>query len=92
MTVGDIEEQILAVEGFRVHFSRHDGGDRRSDFAPDGLKPYPYAKAAKASWTVAEWERARFAPNYPGFSIIYRTSSGLPLTSRQTSLRRFREL
>jgi hypothetical protein len=30
---------------------------------------YPYKRAARHAWTVAQWGSARFAPHYPGFGV-----------------------
>ena len=91
-TIGEVENQIRRLEGFKVHFVHADGTNMRSDHAPPGLKTYPYRNAADKTWTVAEWEQKRFALHYPGFRVVYLTSDNLPMTYRQRSLASFREL
>lgn len=44
-----------------------DGADVRSD--REGMPPWPYDRAAKDAWTVADWRRERFARVYPGFEV-----------------------
>ena len=65
--VGRVELRVSQVEGFLVKLRYPDGGDVRSDRA--GLPTWPYERAAKDSWTVADWKRERFTPTYPGFSV-----------------------
>jgi hypothetical protein len=65
--VGRVENRISKVEGFRVRIKHLDGLDVRSDRA--GMPPWPYDRAAKDAWTVADWRRERFARVYPGFEV-----------------------
>jgi hypothetical protein len=65
--VGSVELRISQVEGFLVTLRHLDGGDVRSDRT--GLPTWPYERAAKDSWSVADWKRERFGPTYPGFVV-----------------------
>jgi hypothetical protein len=65
--VGRVELQISQVERFLVKIHYLDGRDVRSDRT--GMPGWPYEKAAKDSWTVAEWRRERFNAVYPGFDV-----------------------
>ena len=66
-SVGRVENRISRIEGFRVRIKHLGGNDVRSDRA--GMPPWPYSRAAKDLWTVADWKRERFAPIYPGFDV-----------------------
>jgi hypothetical protein len=65
--VGRVELRISQVEGFLVTLRHPDGGDVRSDRT--GLPTWPYERAAKDAWSVADWKRERFGPTYPGFVV-----------------------
>ncbi len=65
--VGRVELRISQVEGFLVRMRHLDGADVRSDRM--GMPTWPYERAAKDRWTVADWKRERFFPTYPGFSV-----------------------
>ena len=65
--VGRVENRSSRVEGFRVRIKHLDGADVRSDRA--GMPPWPFERAAKDAWTVADWKRERFTPFYPGFEV-----------------------
>jgi len=65
--VGRVELRISIVEGFLVRIRHSDGADVRSD--RQGMPTWPYERAAKDSWSVADWKRERFAQTYPGFTV-----------------------
>ena len=65
--VGRVELRISQIEGFLVKIQHLDGRDVRSDRS--GMPGWPYERAAKDSWTVAEWKRERFNTVYPGFDV-----------------------
>jgi len=65
--VGRVELRISQIEGFLVKIQHLTGADVRSDRA--GMPAWPYERAAKDSWTVAQWKRERFQPVYPGFNV-----------------------
>ncbi len=65
--VGRVENRISRVEGFRVRIKHLGGADVRSDRT--GMPAWPFERAAKDAWTVADWKRERFAPFYPGFGV-----------------------
>jgi len=53
---------IRRLEGFDVRIVAADGADRQ-------VEPYPFERAARGQWTVAEWRRKRFEAIYPGWRI-----------------------
>jgi len=57
------ERQIANLEQFDVIFVNEDGRDTRSDLS--GVAAYPYDRAARGEWTVAEWKQKRFWTVYP---------------------------
>ena len=65
--VGRVELRISQTEGFLVKIQHLDGRDVRSDRA--GMPGWPYERAAKDSWSVADWKRERFNTVYPGFDV-----------------------
>ena len=65
--VGRVEMRIAQVEGFLVKIHYLDGRNVRSD--REGMPGWPYERAAKDSWTVADWRRERFNAVYPGFDV-----------------------
>jgi hypothetical protein len=66
-SVGRVERAIKRTEGFNVRIRHLIGPDVRSDRT--GMPPWPYERAAKDAWSVADWKRERFAPTYPGFMV-----------------------
>ncbi len=57
---------------------RHlDGADVRSDRT--GMPTWPYERAAKDAWNVADWKRERFKPTYPGFEVEVLDGDGNPV-------------
>jgi type I restriction enzyme M protein len=60
-----VSNDIWDVEGFEVAFVSPDGSDLAHQRVPD----YPFQRAARGSWTVANWREHRFTPNYPDFGI-----------------------
>jgi hypothetical protein len=65
--VGTVELKISRVEGFRVTIRHPGGADVRAD--RQGLPQWPYERAARDAWTVANWRRDRFVATYPGFTV-----------------------
>lgn len=65
--VGRVELRISQIEGFLVKIHHLDGRDVRSD--RQGMPSWPYERAAKDSWTVAQWRTERFNMVYPGFDV-----------------------
>jgi hypothetical protein len=62
-----VELRISQVEGFLVKIQHLDGRNVRSD--RQGMPTWPYERAAKDAWTVADWRRERFNTVYPGFDV-----------------------
>ena len=85
--VGRVELQISQVERFLVKIHYLDGRDVRSD--REGMPGWPYERAAKDSWTVAEWKRERFNTVYPGFDVdvLDADCNPVPGQTRLESLR-----
>jgi hypothetical protein len=73
-TLKGIERSIRRVEGFDVTMLHPDGRDVRGD--KQGLPRYDYARAAKDTFTVAQWRRTRFRRSYPGFSVSVLDGEG----------------
>jgi len=89
MKVGRVELRIANVEGFLVKIRHLVGGaDVRSD--REGLPSWPYERAARDTWTVADWKRERFAPRYPGFEVDILDGDGNALPG-QTKLETVRD-
>ncbi len=86
--VGRVELRISQIEGFRVAVQHLHGANVRSDRA--GLPTWPYERAAKDSWTVADWKRERFAATYPGFNVEVLDADGDPVPG-QTRLESVRD-
>jgi len=87
--VGRIELKIQQVEGFLVRVLRPDGGNARSDRT--GLPSWPYERAARDAWTVADWKRDRFARTYPGFSVEVLDGDVEVVVAGQTKLETVRD-
>ena len=89
MKVGRVELRIANVEGFLVKIRHLVGGaDVRSD--REGMPSWPYERAARDTWTVADWKRERFAPRYPGFEVDVVDGDG-NLVTGQTRLETVRD-
>lgn len=86
--VGRVELRISQVEGFLVKIHHLDGRDVRSD--RQGMPSWPYERAAKDSWTVADWRRERFNTVYPGFDVDVLDGDCNPVMG-QTRLENLRE-
>ena len=83
--VGRAELRISQIEGFLVKIRHLDGADVRSDRT--GMPTWPYERAAKDAWTVADWKRERFTPTYPGFNADVLDGDGSPGQTRLESVR-----
>ncbi|HKU82198.1 MAG TPA: hypothetical protein VJP76_08520 [Candidatus Tumulicola sp.] len=86
--VGRVELRISQVEGFLVKIHHLDGRDVRSD--RQGMPSWPYERAAKDSWTVAQWRTERFNNVYPGFDVDVLDGDCSPAAG-QTRLENLRE-
>ena len=75
--VGRVELRISQIEGFLVKIQHLTGADVRSDRS--GMPAWPYERAAKDAWTVAEWKRERFQQTYPGFNVEILDGDGNPV-------------
>lgn len=86
--VGRVELRISQVEGFLVKIHHLGGRDVRSD--RQGMPGWPYERAAKDSWTVAQWRTERFNMVYPGFDVDVLDGDCNPAAG-QTRLENLRE-
>lgn len=66
-TVGQPEDQIEAVERFRVRVLHLHGTDVRGDRA--GMPRYGYRHALRGSATVRDWIDGRSKPNFTGWDV-----------------------
>jgi hypothetical protein len=87
--VGHVELRISEVERFLVRIRYLGGADVRSD--RKGLPPWPYERAARDGWTIADWKRERFNLTYPGFSVDVLDGEGDVITAGQTHLETVRD-
>jgi hypothetical protein len=53
-TLTELQNQIAAVEGFRVWFSRLGSANLP-------IEPYPYDVMAPSKWRISDWKRVRLA-------------------------------
>lgn len=85
--VGRVELRISQTEGFLVRIRHLHGADVLSDRT--GMPGWPYERAAKDAWTVADWKRERFTPSYPGFNVDVLDGDGniVPGQTRLESVR-----
>lgn len=66
--------EIRAVEGFDVRIAAASGRD------PGGaVAAYPFERAARSHWTVADWRRKRFEATYPGWHVDVLDPTGQPV-------------
>jgi hypothetical protein len=61
------------------------GADRQ------GLPQYPYERAARDAWTVANWKRDRFSATYPGFTVDVLNGDDQVITAGHTLLETVRD-
>ncbi|HEX3468065.1 MAG TPA: hypothetical protein VHT05_08325 [Candidatus Elarobacter sp.] len=87
--VGSIELKIARVESFQVRIRYPGGADVRAD--RQGLPSWPYERAARDAWTVADWRDGRFCNLYPGFDIDVLDGDGEVVTAGQTRLETVRD-
>lgn len=59
-----VRKSIGEVEGFDIQFV---GADPDEDVDARRVDDYPFERAARGSWTVAEWKRKRFDATYPEY-------------------------
>jgi hypothetical protein len=76
----NIERDIHDVERFDVEI-RSNGVNVRN------LPPYDYGRAARAAFTVADWQRKRIAVNYPGLEVDVLRADGRVAAPRMTLAR-----
>ncbi|MGD0476423.1 MAG: hypothetical protein ABSB70_24855 [Candidatus Velthaea sp.] len=55
VTITELQNQIAAVEGFRVSFSRLGSADMP-------IEPYPFDVMAPSKWRISDWKNIRLAP------------------------------
>jgi hypothetical protein len=77
-----VETEIRALEGFDVVIRQ--SKDRTARTNGEKLSGYAaqYDRAARNRFTVADWKRARFEPNYPGFEVDVLRADGRPATPK----------
>ena len=79
--VKNVEKRIWDVDGFDVIIKNY-GKDLRGD--QQGLKQYEGDRASRNSWTVAEWKKKKFEPQYPGLEVEVLDGNGNPVDGRKT--------
>ncbi len=67
-TKKSVEKSIALLEGFEVRIRTE--GTRRN------LPEYDYGRAARAAFTVADWKRKRFEPNYADLDVEVLRADG----------------
>jgi hypothetical protein len=82
MRVNNLERRIRGVEGFDVEIIWPDETNVRGDY--EGAKSYRWERAARESWTVAEWIRERFHHANPQFDVRVHDADGNPVSGRNT--------
>lgn len=87
-TAGNVERQILKVEGFRVRIKHEDNRDLRSD--KENLPWYDYENMAPGNKTVFWWRQNRFKSKYPGYEVDVFDTNG-HMTIGQTRLSSIRD-
>jgi hypothetical protein len=87
--VGSVELKIGRIEHFAVRIRYLNGPDVRADRT--GMPTWPYERAARDSWTVAEWREGRFCNVFPGFDVDVLDGDGNVITAGQTRLETVRE-
>ena len=65
-TSGSVATAISSIEGFDVSFVDADGQVVENA----ELASYPYSRAARKTWTVAQWRQKRIEPEYPKLWIV----------------------
>jgi hypothetical protein len=68
-SIKNIERDIRAIEGFSVAI--HSEAAKRRN-----LPEYDYGRAARSTFTVADWKRRRFEANYPDFEVDVMRADG----------------
>ena len=87
--VGSVELKIARIEGFRVRIRYLGGPDVRGD--REGMPAYPYERASRDAWTVADWRRERFSQVYPGFDVDVLDGDDNVVNAGQTRLETVRD-
>ncbi len=73
-----ISEQIFQVEGFQVLVVVDPVGQP----ALWAFNDYPYQRAARGNWSVAEWRDQRFWTNYPDLNVDVLDAAGRSIHGR----------
>lgn len=68
-SIKNIERDIRAIEGFSVAI--HSEAAKRRN-----LPEYDYDRAARSTFTVADWKRRRFDANYPDIEVDVLRADG----------------
>ena len=79
--VKNVEKRIWDIEGFEVVI-KSNGKNLRGD--KQVFKQYEGGRAARNSWTIAEWKKKRFSPQYQGFDVDILDGDGNPVDGRTT--------
>jgi hypothetical protein len=87
--VGSVELKIARVEGFQIRIRYLAGADVRGD--RQGMPAWPYERAARDAWSVADWRERRFCNVYPGFDVDVIDGDGNIVSAGQTLLQTVRE-
>lgn len=67
-SIKNIERDIRDLEGFAVRISK--------DASQQSLQDYDYGRAARATFTVSDWKRARFERYYPNLNVEVLRADG----------------
>ena len=70
-----VSDAIRKVEGFDVTFLPLDG-------APKRVEDYPFQRAARGDWNIAQWRDQRFTPTYPEFEAQVLWADGSAVQGR----------
>jgi hypothetical protein len=77
-TIKQVERAIRECEGFEVQIAPKTAGRRGQNVE------YDYARAARNAFTVEDWKRARFDPQYPDCEIRVLRADGRVAPARMT--------
>ena len=75
-----LESEIRTLEGFAVAIRQ--GKDNSAKSAKLSSYAAQYDRAARNRFSVADWKRARFESNYPGFDVDVLRADGRPATPK----------
>jgi len=74
MRIGNVEQKVREIEGFRVTIRSENGRDIRDDRSV--VSTYNFERKAREEWTVDEWKEKRFKKEYAGFNVDVLYASG----------------